>query len=65
MATVQTVQIEWNEGYCTYVSGLLGAELVVESDSRGEEGPAVPLLRTTWVKKPVADGAFQGSYSLM
>ena len=49
--------------YCRYVSGLLGAELVVESDSRGEKGPAVPSHNVG--EEAAADGAFQGSYSLM
>lgn len=47
------------------VVGLPGADLIIKSDSRGEEGPAVSLLHIAWVKKPVTDGAFQGSYSLM
>ena len=39
---------------------LLGAVLVVESDSSGKERPAVRLLHTVGVKQSVAEGAAQG-----
>lgn len=47
------------------VVGLPGADLIMKSDSREEEGPAVSLLHIAWEKKPFTNVAFQGSYSLM
>ena len=38
---------------------LLGAVLVVKSDSSRKEGPAIPLLNTLRVYQSVAEGAAQ------
>ena len=38
---------------------LLGAVLVVKSDSSRKEGPAIPLLHTLRVYQSVAEGAAQ------
>uniref|UniRef100_A0A0E9TA10 Uncharacterized protein n=1 Tax=Anguilla anguilla TaxID=7936 RepID=A0A0E9TA10_ANGAN len=41
------------------VCGLLGAVLIVKSDSSRKEGPAVSLLHAPRVKQPVTEGAAQ------
>ena len=41
------------------VNRLLGAVLVVKSDSSRKEGPVIPLLHTLRVYQSVAEGAAQ------
>ena len=38
---------------------LLGAVLIVKSDSSRKEGPAIPLIHTLWGYRSVAEGAAQ------
>lgn len=43
--------------FCFVICGLLGALLVIQSDSSRKDGPVVAHLHTFWMKQSAAEGA--------